>query len=49
MVKFHNFSLTELEEMLPWEFDVYLSLTSNYMEKLEMDRKQAALGGGQAV
>lgn len=30
---FHKFSLSELEDMLPWEREVYVSLLANYIEE----------------
>jgi len=30
----HKYSLSELEEMVPWEREIYISLLSNYI-KLE--------------
>jgi hypothetical protein len=29
----YNYSLTELEEMMPWERDVYISLLEQELEK----------------
>lgn len=43
--QYHNWSLEDVENLMPWELDVMISLLSNYMEKLEMDRKQAAVNG----
>jgi len=36
----HKYSLTEIERMLPWERDVYISLLVNYIkeEKEKKDR-----------
>ena len=28
----HKYSLTEIESMLPWERDVYVSLLNNYIK-----------------
>ena len=28
----HKYSLTELEEMIPWERDIYVSLLVRYIE-----------------
>jgi|TARA_R110000823_G_scaffold243781_1_gene367952 hypothetical protein len=38
----HKYSLTEIEKMLPWERDVYISLLVNYIkeEKEKKDRGQ---------
>jgi len=30
---FHKFSLTELENMLPWEREVYVSMLINHLEE----------------
>lgn len=35
----HKFSLSELEEMLPWEREVYISLLEQHIEE-EKQRKQ---------
>jgi len=35
----HKYSLTELESMLPWERDVYVSLLINYIKE-ENERKR---------
>ena len=29
----HNYSLTELDNMMPWEREVYLGLLMNYLEE----------------
>lgn len=33
MKKHHNFSLTEIEDMLPWERDIYVSLIKEWVEE----------------
>ena len=35
----HKYSLTELEDMIPWEREVYLTLLITYLEK-ENERKR---------
>lgn len=41
----HNYSLTELEEMIPWEREIYVSLLVDYIkrenEKLRMIQQNA--------
>lgn len=41
----HNYSLSELEEMLPWEREIYVSLLIDYIktenEKLRMLKQNA--------
>lgn len=29
----HNYSLTELENMLPWEREIYITLLSEYVKE----------------
>ena len=41
--QFHQWNISEIDELLPWELDVMTSLLSNYMEKKELDRKQRAV------
>ena len=37
----HKYSLTELDNMIPWEKDVYIGLLSNYIkeEKEKLSRE----------
>lgn len=41
LTQHHKWSLTELEEMYPWEREIYISLLLAHLEELEMQRKQA--------
>tara|TARA_R100001480_G_scaffold154230_1_gene158959 strand:+ start:854 stop:1003 length:150 start_codon:yes stop_codon:yes gene_type:complete len=45
----HKYSLTELENMLPWERDIYISMLVNYIkeenQKAEMRQKQSQFKG----
>jgi len=36
----HKYSLTELETMLPWERDVYITLLTQYIEEENEKIKQ---------
>jgi hypothetical protein len=37
----HKYSLTEIENMLPWERDIYISLLVNYIkEENERNREK---------
>jgi len=38
----HKFSLTELEEMIPWERDVYISLLENFLEEEKRKKENKA-------
>ena len=33
LVQHHKYSLTELENMIPWERDIYLTLLQQYIEE----------------
>ena len=36
----HNYSLDELENMMPWEREVYLGLLMDYLKEEEEERKK---------
>tara|TARA_B100001250_G_scaffold410422_1_gene436861 strand:- start:323 stop:460 length:138 start_codon:yes stop_codon:yes gene_type:complete len=36
----HQYSLTELENMVPWERDIYINLLMQYLEE-EKERQKA--------
>ena len=40
----HNYSLTELEEMIPWEREIYIGLLMQYLkeeeERMEKERRK---------
>ena len=33
MMQHYNYSLTELENMMPWERDIYIGLLADWVEK----------------
>jgi len=33
LMQHHKYSLTELDEMMPWERGIYINLLMNYLEK----------------
>jgi len=35
----HKYSLSELEHMMPWEREIYVSLLSNYIKEEELKQK----------
>jgi hypothetical protein len=41
-MKHHQFSLTEIENWIPWEREVYVSLLLQYLEEQEMKERQNA-------
>lgn len=44
MMKHHNYSLTELEEMIPWEREIYVTLLLEWIEqeneRIEQENRQ---------
>tara|TARA_B100001057_G_scaffold494602_1_gene591545 strand:- start:558 stop:755 length:198 start_codon:yes stop_codon:yes gene_type:complete len=41
LMQYHKYSLTELENMMPWERDIYNSLLQEHIEKENLKRQQA--------
>jgi hypothetical protein len=45
MMFHHNFSLTEIENMMPWEREIYIGLTMNYIdeenERIEQEQRKS--------
>ena len=40
MMQHHNYSLTEVENMMPWEREIYIGLLLNYVEEEKKRREQ---------
>ena len=41
MMQYHKYSLTEIENMMPWERDIYVGLLQQHLEEEELKQKQA--------
>ena len=39
-MQYHKYSLTELENMMPWEREVYVSLLAEHIEKEKLKKQQ---------
>ena len=44
LMQHHKYSLTELENMMPWEREIYVTLLSQYIEEENLKR---GVNGGQ--
>jgi hypothetical protein len=44
LVQHHKYSLTELENMIPWEREIYLSLLKQYVEEENLKQQQGING-----
>jgi hypothetical protein len=42
LMQYHKYSLTEIENMMPWERDIYVILLKNHLEEEELRQKQLA-------
>tara|TARA_B100001013_G_C24582549_1_gene431231 strand:+ start:138 stop:278 length:141 start_codon:yes stop_codon:yes gene_type:complete len=44
MMQHHDYSLAELEEMMPWEREIYVGLLMKFLEeqreKMEMEKRR---------
>jgi len=40
LMQHHKYSLTELENMIPWEREVYLTLLQQYIEEENLKQQQ---------
>ena len=41
LMQHHKYSLTEIENMMPWEREIYLALLKDYIESENLKRQQA--------
>jgi hypothetical protein len=39
LMQYHKYSLTEIENMIPWERDVYVGLLKDHLEEEELKHK----------
>jgi len=39
-MQYHKYSLTEVENMLPWEREIYLELLKEYLEEQKQKQQQ---------
>ena len=46
MIQHHNYSLTELENMIPWEREIYIGLLMQFLKEEEerMEREKRKNG-----
>jgi len=40
LMQYHKYSLTEIENWIPWERDVYVALLHNHLKEEESKQKQ---------
>ena len=43
LIQHHKYSLTEIENMMPWERDIYIALLNQYIEEENLKAQQASM------
>ena len=43
LIQHHKYSLTEIENMMPWERDIYVGLLNQYIVEENLKAKQAGM------
>ena len=41
LMQYHKYSLTEIENMIPWERDIYVALLEQHLEEEKLKHQQA--------
>ena len=44
LMQYNKYSLTEIENMMPWERDIYVGLLRQHLEEEELKQKQQSHG-----
>ena len=44
LMQYHKYSLTEVENMMPWEREVYTTFLMQYLDELKQKQEQAKAG-----
>ena len=44
LLQHHNWSLSDVENMIPWEKQTYIKMLQNYIEKRNLEYEQAKNG-----
>jgi hypothetical protein len=45
LMQYHKYSLTEIENMVPWERDIYVELLKQHIEEEEYKQQQQSKNG----
>ena len=40
LIQYHKYSLTEIENLIPWERDIYVALLKNHLEEEKLKQQQ---------
>ena len=42
LLQYHKYSLTEIENLIPWERDIYIGLLKQHLEDEKLKQQQAS-------
>ena len=42
LLQYHKYSLTEIENLIPWERDIYIGLLQQHLEDEKLKQQQAS-------
>ena len=45
LMQYHKYSLTEIENMMPWERDIYVALLQQHLEEEQLKQQQQQSNG----
>jgi hypothetical protein len=45
LIQYHKYSLTEIENLIPWERDIYVELLRAHLEEEKLKQEQSKNGG----
>ena len=45
LIQYHKYSLTEIENLIPWERDIYVELLRAHLEEEKLKQEQTKNGG----
>ena len=45
LIQYHKYSLTEIENMMPWERDIYVTLLKQHLQEEKEKQEQRKHGG----
>jgi len=40
LIQYHKYSLTEIENLIPWERDIYVGMLINHLEEEKLKQQQ---------
>jgi hypothetical protein len=41
LIQYHNWNLSDIESLIPWERETYISMLKNYLDKQRIEYQQA--------